>query len=159
MMNDGSFSLVGIQLCDTGGAQERPRLSVSRSRGEGNLTFVLGASYDDPIVVEEQFGPTVPIVPYDDEEQGISLVNNSIYGLTSSVWGEQNHAIQVARRIEAGTTMINTAAVQGLDVRFPFGGVKQSGVGREYGEEGLLGYTETHVINAPKHLELPYIPE
>ncbi|MFB5189752.1 aldehyde dehydrogenase family protein [Alicyclobacillus fastidiosus] len=122
-------------------------------------TLVLDASYDDPIVVEEQFGPTVPILPYDDEEQGISLVNNSIYGLTSSVWGEQNHAIQVAHRIEAGTTMINTAAVQGLDVRFPFGGVKQSGVGREYGEEGILGYTETHVINAPKNLELPYIPE
>lgn len=122
-------------------------------------TVVLGAGYDDPVVVEEQFGPTVPILPYDDEEQGIALVNNSIYGLTSSVWGEQSHAIRVAHRIEAGTTMINTAAVQGLDVRFPFGGVKQSGVGREYGREGLLGYTETHVINAPNNLELPYIPE
>lgn len=75
-------------------------------------TLVLGAGYDDPIAVDEQFGPTVPIMPYDDEEQGIALVNNSIYGLTSSVWGEQEHAIRVARRVEAGTTMINTAAVQ-----------------------------------------------
>lgn len=122
-------------------------------------TLVLGADYHDPIVVEEQFGPTVPILPFDDEEQVIELHNESIYGLTSSVWGEEEHAIRVARRIEAGTTMINTAAVQGLDVRFPFGGVKQSGVGREYGEEGLKSYTETHVINIPKSLELPYIPE
>ncbi|MCU9614980.1 aldehyde dehydrogenase family protein [Caldibacillus lycopersici] len=122
-------------------------------------TLVLGADYHDPIVVEEQFGPTVPILPFDDEKQVIELHNESIYGLTSSVWGEVDHAVKVARQIEAGTTMINTAAVQGLDVRFPFGGVKQSGVGREYGEEGLKAYTETHVINIPKNLELPYIPE
>lgn len=122
-------------------------------------TLVLGADYHDPIVVEEQFGPTVPILPFDDEEQVIALHNQSIYGLTSSVWGEVEHAIKVARRIEAGTTMINTAAIQGLDVRFPFGGVKQSGVGREYGEDGLKSYTETHVINIPKNLDLPFIPE
>ncbi|WAH35714.1 aldehyde dehydrogenase family protein [Alicyclobacillus dauci] len=122
-------------------------------------TLVLDAGYDAPIVAEEQFGPTVPVLPYDDEEQVISLVNDSIYGLTSSVWGEEEHATRVARRIQAGTTMINTAAVQGLDVRFPFGGYKQSGVGREYGVEGLLAYVETHVINIPTLGELPNIPE
>ncbi|GGE55612.1 aldehyde dehydrogenase [Pullulanibacillus camelliae] len=122
-------------------------------------TAVLGADYNDPIVVEEQFGPTVPILPFDDEEQAIALANDSIYGLTSSVWGEEAHAVKVAARIQAGTTMINTAAVQGLDVQFPFGGVKQSGVGREYGAEGLLTYTDTHVINVRKNGDLPYIPE
>ncbi|MGM9948527.1 MAG: aldehyde dehydrogenase family protein [Lysinibacillus sp.] len=122
-------------------------------------TLVLGADTHDRIVVEEQFGPTLPILPFDDEEEVIQLHNESIYGLTSSVWGEEEHAIKVARRIEAGTTMINTAAVQGLDVRFPFGGVKQSGVGREYGVDGIKSYTETHVINLPDELELPYIPE
>lgn len=122
-------------------------------------TVVLGADYNDPIVVEEQFGPTVPILPFDDEKDAINLVNDSIYGLTSSVWGEEEHALKVAKQIQAGTTMINTAAVQGLDVRFPFGGVKQSGIGQEYGKEGLLAYTNTHVINIPKIGELPYIPE
>lgn len=122
-------------------------------------TLVLNAAKDDPIVVEEQFGPTVPIIPYDDVEEAIALVNDSIYGLTSSVWGDEENAIQVARRIQAGTTMINTAAVQGLDVRFPFGGFKQSGIGREYGDDGILTYVEKHVINIPNILDLPYIPE
>ncbi|WEG14627.1 aldehyde dehydrogenase family protein [Pullulanibacillus sp. KACC 23026] len=122
-------------------------------------TLVLGADYDSPIVVEEQFGPTVPILPFDNDEHALDLANGSIYGLTSSVWGEEEHCLKIARRVQAGTTMINTAAVQGLDVRFPFGGVKQSGMGREYGKEGLLTYTETHVINNPKMKELPYIPE
>jgi len=122
-------------------------------------TLVLGCDYNDPIVVEEQFGPTVPVLTFDDEDQVVELHNESIYGLTSSVWGNEEEAVRLARRIEAGTTMINTAAVQGLDVRFPFGGVKQSGVGREYGVEGILSYTETHVINVPTQLELPYIPE
>ncbi|MCL6592522.1 MAG: aldehyde dehydrogenase family protein [Alicyclobacillus sp.] len=122
-------------------------------------TLVLNADAHDPIVVEEQFGPTVPFLPYDDEDQVIRLVNESIYGLTSSVWGEEEHALRVARQIQAGTTMINTAAVQGLDVRFPFGGFKQSGIGREYGPEGILGYTERHVINIPSVGELPNIPE
>ncbi|MGG4041432.1 aldehyde dehydrogenase family protein [Bacillus smithii] len=122
-------------------------------------TVVLGADYNDPIVVNEQFGPTVPILPFDDDKHAIALANDSIYGLTSSVWGEEKHAIEVAKHIQAGTTMINTAAVQGLDVRFPFGGVKQSGIGREYGKQGLLAYTDTHVINIPKNGELAYIPE
>ncbi|WP_025729455.1 aldehyde dehydrogenase family protein [Heyndrickxia ginsengihumi] len=122
-------------------------------------TLVLDVDYNDPIVVEEQFGPTLPILPFDGDQHAIELVNDSIYGLTSSVWGEEEHAIEVAKQIQAGTTMINTAAVQGLDVRFPFGGVKQSGIGREYGKEGILAYTDTHVINIPKVGELPYIPE
>lgn len=122
-------------------------------------TLVLNCDYHDPIVVEEQFGPTVPILPFDDVEQVIQLHNESIYGLTSSVWGKEEDAILVARQLEAGTTMINTAAVQGLDVRFPFGGFKQSGIGREYGAEGIRTYTESHVINVPKTLDLPYIPE
>jgi acyl-CoA reductase-like NAD-dependent aldehyde dehydrogenase len=122
-------------------------------------TVVLGADHNDPIVEKEQFGPTVPILTFRDDEHAIHLANDSIYGLTSSVWGEEQHAIKVAAHIQAGTTMINTAAVQGLDVKFPFGGVKQSGIGREYGAEGLKSYVATHVINIPIEKDLPYIPK
>ncbi|WP_077624623.1 aldehyde dehydrogenase family protein [Sediminibacillus massiliensis] len=122
-------------------------------------TVVLGANQQDRIVEEEQFGPTVPIIPYEDEKEAIELANDSIFGLTSSVWGEEEHAIKVARQIEAGTTMINTAAVQGLDVRYAFGGVKQSGIGREYGDDGLRAYVSKHIINAPLNKDLEYIPE
>ncbi|SDJ42694.1 aldehyde dehydrogenase family protein [Salimicrobium halophilum] len=122
-------------------------------------TLVTGVNHDSRIVGEEQFGPTIPIVAYEDVDEGVDLCNDSIFGLTSSVWGEEEEALQVARRIEAGTTMINTAAIQGLDVRYAFGGVKQSGLGREYGEEGLTSYVNTHVINNPNEKDLPFIPE
>lgn len=122
-------------------------------------TLVLGAGYEDPVVVEEQFGPVVPILPYDSEEQAITAANASIYGLTSSVWGEEEHAIRVARQIEAGVTMINTGGLPGFDIRFPFGGVKQSGMGREFGPGSFMAYVEKHVFTVPKSGELPYIPE
>jgi acyl-CoA reductase-like NAD-dependent aldehyde dehydrogenase len=122
-------------------------------------TLVLGAGYEDPVVVEEQFGPVVPILPYDSEEQVIEAANASIYGLTSSVWGEEEHAIRVARLIQAGVTMINTGGLPGFDIRFPFGGVKQSGIGREFGPESFMAYVEQHVLTVPKSGELSYIPE
>ncbi|RLQ91483.1 aldehyde dehydrogenase family protein [Planomicrobium sp. Y74] len=122
-------------------------------------TLVVGAKQEDRIVKEEQFGPTVPIVAYDDVDEAVHLANDSIFGLTSSVWGDDQEAIEVAARIEAGTTMINTAAIQGLDVRYEFGGVKQSGVGREYGEQGLKSYVNIHIINNPNMKDLPHIPE
>jgi acyl-CoA reductase-like NAD-dependent aldehyde dehydrogenase len=121
--------------------------------------LVLGCDDHDPLVVEEQFGPALPVLPFDDVDQVIALHNEGIYGLTSSVWGKEEDALKVARRLEAGTTMINTAALQGIDQDFPFGGVKQSGIGREYSAEGILAYTETHVINIPNNPDLPNIPE
>lgn len=122
-------------------------------------TIVLGADYDSRIVAEEQFGPTVPILKFKDDEHAIELANDSELGLTSSVWGEEEHALGVSRHIEAGVTMVNTAAIQGLDVRYPFGGVKQSGIGREYGKEGMLEYVDSHVINIPAAKDLPNIPK
>ncbi|MCG7332433.1 aldehyde dehydrogenase family protein [Salinicoccus roseus] len=122
-------------------------------------TVVLGADYDARIVAEEQFGPAVPILKFKDDDHAVELANDSELGLTSSVWGEEDHAIEIAKRIEAGVTMVNTAAIQGLDIRYPFGGVKQSGIGREYGEEGMLEYVDSHSINIPKTKDLPHIPQ
>lgn len=104
-----------------------------------------------PLSCEEQFGPVVPLIAYDDEEQVISWANDSDYGLASSVWTtDPDRGLAMARRIEAGSTFINTHSFDSLDLRMPFGGVKQSGIGREYGASGLSAYVEEHAIRRLK---------
>lgn len=100
---------------------------------------------------EEQFGPVVPLIAYDDEEQVVSWANDSEYGLCSSVWTtDPDRGLAMARRIEAGSTFINTHSFESLDLRMPFGGVKQSGIGREWTTTGLSAYVEEHAIRRLK---------
>ena len=90
---------------------------------------------------EEIFGPVVTITPFDDEEEVIGYANNCEYGLASSVWTQNlNRAHRVAERINTGTVWVNCWLLR--DLRVPFGGMKQSGVGREGGEEALRFFTE-----------------
>jgi aminomuconate-semialdehyde/2-hydroxymuconate-6-semialdehyde dehydrogenase len=90
---------------------------------------------------EEIFGPVVTITPFDDEEEVIGYANDTEYGLASSVWTQNlNRAHRVAERIHTGTVWVNCWLVR--DLRVPFGGMKQSGVGREGGEEALRFFTE-----------------
>lgn len=119
-------------------------------------TMVTNIPQDARLVKEEQFGPSIPILPFKDENEGIKLANDSIFGLTSSVWSKDpEKAIRVARQLEAGYTFVNTHGIPGIDIRAPFGGVKQSGIGREYGKEGLLAYLELHTINYPTSGAVP----
>ena len=86
----------------------------------------------NPLVVEEQFDPALPIVKYSTVDEAIQLANGLETGLGSSVWGTDRAAtIRVAARLEAGTTWINGHG--GVDPRIPFGGAKQSGYGLEFG--------------------------
>ena len=90
---------------------------------------------------EEIFGPVVTITPFDNEEEVIAYANDCDYGLASSVWTQNlNRAHRVAERINTGTVWVNCWLVR--DLRVPFGGMKQSGVGREGGEEALRFFTE-----------------
>jgi aminomuconate-semialdehyde/2-hydroxymuconate-6-semialdehyde dehydrogenase len=90
---------------------------------------------------EEIFGPVVTITPFDSEEEVIGYANDCEYGLASSVWTQNlNRAHRVAERINTGTVWVNCWLVR--DLRVPFGGMKQSGVGREGGEEALRFFTE-----------------
>jgi acyl-CoA reductase-like NAD-dependent aldehyde dehydrogenase len=76
------------------------------------------------------------------------MVNDSEFGLASSIWTQdEDRAVTLARRIQAGSTYINAHGLFAVDPRAPFGGVKQSGIGRELGLEGLLSFTETHTIS------------
>src|SRR2546430_566811 len=91
---------------------------------------------------EEIFGPVVTITPFDNEEQVVGYANDTDYGLASSVWTQNlNRAHRVAEQINTGTVWVNCWLLR--DLRVPFGGMKQSGIGREGGEEALRFFTET----------------
>ncbi len=108
----------------------------------------LDRNYDDyEIVKEEQFGPVIPIMSFQNDEEAIRLANNSLFGLGSSVWSKnEKRSLHIAEQLEAGYTMINQHSVNVLELFAPFGGQKQSGIGRSQGLEGLLSYTESHTI-------------
>jgi betaine-aldehyde dehydrogenase len=98
------------------------------------------------IAQEEIFGPVVAVIPYDDVEDAVRIANDSIYGLSGSVWGDNDKATEVAKRIRTGTISINGFT---LDFSCPFGGHKSSGMGRELGPEGLEAYLESKTMSYP----------
>ncbi|KAH8800592.1 aldehyde dehydrogenase domain-containing protein [Flagelloscypha sp. PMI_526] len=98
------------------------------------------------IVKEEIFGPVGVIIPFKDEEDVIKQANDSIYGLAAGVFSKNiNRALNTAHKLKAGTTWVNCANV--LDAQLPFGGFKQSGIGRELGEYALENYTVVKAVH------------
>ncbi|WP_110241502.1 aldehyde dehydrogenase family protein [Nocardioides gilvus] len=113
-------------------------------------SLVLGADDADGIVAEEQFGPILPVLAFDTVDEVVGRANAGDLGLGASVWSpDEERAFDVAARLDAGFTFINTHNRTGMALRAPFGGVKRSGWGREYGDEGLLEYVQPCVIHAP----------
>ena len=98
---------------------------------------------DMTIAREEIFGPVLSIIPYDTEEEAVEIANDTVYGLAGGVWGSDERAERVARKIRAGQVRVN----QGGGGRgAPFGGYKQSGLGREHGEYGLEEFLEVKAL-------------
>ncbi|KQN08012.1 aldehyde dehydrogenase [Sphingobium sp. Leaf26] len=109
-------------------------------------TIVRDLPEDAPLVQEEQFGPVLPVLKYDDIADVIARANDSDYGLAGTVWGKDvERATQVAMQIDTGTVWVNQHLA--IDANIPFRGVKQSGLGGELGEAGLLEYTQAHIVN------------
>ncbi|MGO1563090.1 MAG: aldehyde dehydrogenase family protein, partial [Actinomycetaceae bacterium] len=101
---------------------------------------------DSPLVHTEIFGPVAPIVTWHDDEEMIAAVNGTEYGLSSYVFsGDLGWAMRVAERFEAGMVGINRGLVS--DPAAPFGGVKESGLGREGGHEGIREYQEVQYLS------------
>ena len=142
------------------GVDEGARIVTGGGRPEGldSGWFVQPTVFADvdnsmTIAQEEIFGPVLAVIPYDTEEDAIRIANDSVYGLAGSVWTTDNKkAIEIANKIRTGTYAVNMYA---FDPCAPFGGYKNSGVGRENGPEGIEAYVE------PKSVLLPfgYTPE
>ncbi|MGY2221102.1 aldehyde dehydrogenase family protein [Pseudomonas gingeri] len=108
-------------------------------------TIFTNVTSDMTIAREEIFGPVLSVIKYDDVDEAIQIANDSEYGLSAGIWSEDYElALSVARRIQAGTVWINDW--HALPPGYPFGGYKQSGVGREAGDSALAQYTEEKFI-------------
>ncbi|HEX9235310.1 MAG TPA: aldehyde dehydrogenase family protein, partial [Actinomycetota bacterium] len=107
-------------------------------------TVFAGVTNDMRIGREEIFGPVVGVIPYDDVDEAVRIANDSDYGLGGSVWTSDPEAgLEVTRRIRAGSVSVNQYAFEFIG---PFGGYKASGIGREFGREGLQEYVELKQI-------------
>ena len=111
-------------------------------------TVIADVKPGDAIAQEEIFGPVLAVIPYETEEEAIRIANDSIYGLSGAVWSASTErALRVARRVRTGTLDVNGASWWASDT--PFGGMKQSGLGRENGVTGFEEYLDTRVISHP----------
>lgn len=129
-------------------AKNKGNVLLGGESGEGLFfppTIISGLENGDPLVDEEQFGPVLPIIRYSDLEAAIAAANNSPNGLGGSVWSPDiDKARSVAQRLECGSVWINKHGA--IQPNVPFGGIKASGLGVEFAEEGLAEYTDIQVV-------------
>jgi betaine-aldehyde dehydrogenase len=110
-------------------------------------TVFSGVDNSMRIAREEIFGPVLAVIPYDDQDDAVRIANDSDYGLAGSVWtGDIDQGLDIARRVRTGTYGVNQYT---MDFVAPFGGYKASGLGREFGVEGLSHYVELKSIVPP----------
>jgi aldehyde dehydrogenase (NAD+) len=137
------------------GQEEGAKVALGGGRPEGIDTgwFVEPTIFVDVdnsmrIAQEEIFGPVLSVIPYDGDQEAISIANDSAYGLCGSVWtGDPQRGLAVAERVRTGTYMLNSPIP--IDFATPFGGYKESGIGREFGREGLELFLEQKSISLP----------
>lgn len=153
---------VGIETCDLGSmTSERQLLAVQRhvdeaiDKGATALTggdrladssapffpptVLVNVNHEMDVMLDETFGPVLPIMTFKTDEEAVRLANDSVYGLTASIWtGSIARGKRLAERIDAGTVMVNEVLYTHGIASTPWGGVKQSGLGRTHGRAGLL---------------------
>ena len=149
LQNPAQFRIIADLVDAARDAGARILTGGDPADGPGNFypaTIVSDVASDNPLVVEEQFGPALPVVRVRDADEAVALANSLDVGLGASVWSaDRDRALEVARRVRAGTVWINGHAKP--DPRIPFGGIKQSGYGLEFGAEGLKAVAVPKVYN------------
>jgi len=116
-------------------------------------TLLVNVRNDMSIAQQEIFGPVTVLIPYRDEEEAVRIANDSGFGLAGTVFtADTMHGFEIARRIRTGTFSVNTYV---CDLNSPFGGNKQSGIGREDGVDGLIEYLQPKTISVDPAQELP----
>ncbi len=124
---------------------EIPQTAEFASGAYYPATVISNVSNQSSICQEEVFGPVVTVLPFDDEEDLLDQANDSAYGLASGIWTNNiKRARRIARKLQAGTVWINTYKQQSIST--PFGGYKESGLGREKGTQGIRIYMQTKAI-------------
>lgn len=104
-------------------------------------TLLKVSGVDDPLFIEETFGPVVDVIPFESDEELLEMMNHSRFGLTASIWtNDLSKALRLIPQIEAGSVWVNMHTF--LDPSVPFGGVKASGLGREFSDAFIDDYTE-----------------
>jgi succinate-semialdehyde dehydrogenase/glutarate-semialdehyde dehydrogenase len=148
LINDDAVDKVHDLVMDAVGRGARPLIGGQRPDRAGCYyapTVLVDVPADAPILREEIFGPVAPIVTFIDEDEAVTLANDTEYGLVAYLYtGDLARGMRVSRRLEAGMVGLNRGLVS--DPAAPFGGVKQSGIGREGGHEGVLDYTESKYL-------------
>ena len=140
-----------IQEAKDAGADVREFGELPGGDLEGG-NFIRPAIVVDPdpalrVVTTEQFGPVIPIIPFDDEDDAVRLANDTWGGLCGSVWtADPDSAKRVGSQLVCGYVWVNDHGATRLDLRAPFGGMKQSGIGREQGIEGVRAFQDTRAI-------------
>lgn len=117
-------------------------------------TIFTGVTNDMRIAREEVFGPVLSVIPFDDEEDAVRIANDTIYGLAAGVWTTSlDRGVRMAERLRAGTVLVNN--YRSTSVTSPFGGYKQSGIGREGGMTAILDYMELKSVWLSTGVDIP----
>jgi acyl-CoA reductase-like NAD-dependent aldehyde dehydrogenase len=168
VVGDGLRPGVTMGPLHTASARERALALIDEATQLGAKVRHLGTVFDETIfakgyfvrpavvtevsdnarlVSEEQFCPVIPVVKYKELDEALECANATVYGLGGSVWSKDGaRAMAIAQRIQAGTVFVNTHGTQSVNRNAPYGGLKQSGLGRRSGIEGLREYMQTQTL-------------